>query len=54
MEEQLRLPEEIEPNSGTCPNANERKRIDHVAQEVAQGASRTEQNYDKDHGIFSK
>jgi hypothetical protein len=38
----------------TVLNAESEKRIDQLAEEVAEKGSRTEQKYDNDHQIFSK
>jgi hypothetical protein len=38
----------------TIPDPKEEKEINEVAEDAAEKASRTEQNYDTNHGIFSK
>ena len=54
MAEQIENPEETKLDNEPFPDATDRKRIDHVAEEIAEKASHTEQKYNKEHQIFSK
>jgi len=53
MPEQIENPEEIKTENGTVSDAAAQKRIERVAEEAAEKASHTEQDYDKGHQIFS-
>jgi hypothetical protein len=54
MADQFEETEVTKPENEKFPDATDRKRIDHVAEEMAEKASRTEQKYDRDHGVISK
>ncbi len=54
MSEQLGKNDVVKPPDQTFPNATEQERIDHVAEEVAEKGSHTEQEYDQEHPVFSK
>ncbi len=38
----------------TVSDASAEKRVEHVAEKAAEKASKTENNYDKDHSLFTK
>jgi hypothetical protein len=54
MAEQFEKTEVTKPENETVSEAVAQKRLDRVAEEVAEKSSRTEQKYDTDHQIFSK
>jgi hypothetical protein len=54
MTEQFENSEVTKLESETIADATAQKRIEHIAQDEAEKASHTEQNYDEDHQIFSK
>jgi hypothetical protein len=52
--EQIENLEVEKPESETSSNVSAKNRINHIAEEAAEKASRTEQEYDGEHNIFSK
>jgi len=54
MTQQVENSNATKPKDEVVPATTERKQIDHIAQEMAEKASRTEQKYDEDRGVFSK
>jgi hypothetical protein len=54
MKEQIENLEVEKPESETSSNVSAKNRINHIAEEAAEKASRTEQKYDGEHNIFSK
>lgn len=54
MPEQFENPEPTKVEDETVSDASAEKRIERVAERAAEKASKTENNYDKDHPIFSK
>jgi hypothetical protein len=54
MAKQFENPEATKTEDETISDAAAQKRLDHVAEKMAEKSSRTEQKYDTDHQIFSK
>ena len=54
MAEQFEKTEVMKPENETVTDVAAQKRINHVADEVAEKSSRTEQKYETDHQVFSK
>jgi len=56
MAKQFENPEvtKMEVEAVSDATASAQKRLDHVAEEMAEKSSRTEHKYDTDHQIFSK
>jgi hypothetical protein len=54
MPEQFENQEATKQEDETVSGATAEKRIDRVAEKAAEKSTKTEQRYDRDHGIFSK
>jgi len=54
MTKQLENTEVTKTEDETVSETAAQRRIDHVAEEMAEKSSRTEKKYDTDHTIFSK
>jgi len=54
MKQQFENQEAKKLEDTTDSDASTEKRINHLAEKAAEKASKTEQNYDKDHAIISK
>jgi hypothetical protein len=54
MPEQFENPEATKLEDETVSDASAEKRIEHVAEKAAEKASKSENNYDKDHSLFTK
>jgi hypothetical protein len=53
MPEQFETPEVTKPEDEPVADVAAEKKIEHIAEKAADKASKTEQNYDKDHTLFS-
>jgi hypothetical protein len=54
MAKQFENPEVTKTEDETVSDAAAQKRLDRVAEEMAEKSSRTEQKYETDHQVFSK
>ncbi len=54
MPEQFENLEATKLGDETISDSSAEKRVEHIAEKAAEKASKTENNYDKDHAIFSK
>jgi hypothetical protein len=54
MDKQIENPSVEKPESETGSEASARHRMDRIAEEMAEKASRTEEKYDGEHTVFSK
>jgi hypothetical protein len=54
MPEQFKDSEATKLENQTISDASAEKKIERIAEKAAEKASKTENNYDKDHTLFSK
>ena len=54
MSEQFENPEVKKLEDKTISNPSAQKRIDRIAEEIAEKPAKTEQEYDREKGIFEK
>ncbi|MGA8728308.1 MAG: hypothetical protein WB608_06120 [Terracidiphilus sp.] len=54
MPEQFKNSEATKLENQTISDASAEKKIERIAEKAAEKASKTENNYDKDHSLFSK
>jgi hypothetical protein len=54
MPEQSENSEATKLEDKTVSEASAERRVEHLAEKAAEKASKTENNYDKDHSLFTK